>query len=62
VHEPDDVAQAQTFVQLFKSKFGDRHPSFVEVSWRDATFLAQRDFKFLFVYLHAPEHQVWVHT
>jgi hypothetical protein len=58
VHEPDDAAQAQTFVQLFKAKYGDRHPRFVEVSWRDATFVAQREFKFLFVYLHAPEHQV----
>lgn len=55
--ELDPATQAQMFIQRFKAQYGDRHPRFLDVSWRQAATQAQSDLKFLFVYLHSPEHQ-----
>lgn len=56
--EVDPADQARQFIQQYKDQYGDRHPRFVEQSWRDATNTAHGQFKFLFAYLHSPEHQV----
>lgn len=56
--EPDAAAQAASFIAAFKSAYGDRHPRFVEVACRAAISQARAEHKFLFVYLHASEHEV----
>ncbi|GFR40612.1 hypothetical protein Agub_g1193, partial [Astrephomene gubernaculifera] len=53
----DPAGQAALFVATFKSLYGDRHPRWQECGWRVACQQARREFKFLFVYLHSPEHE-----
>lgn len=52
--------QAQQFIQEFKRAYGDVHPRFVASGWRQATAAAFSEYKFLFVYIHSPEHEVCV--
>jgi hypothetical protein len=52
------VEAATAFVAAFEQRYGAVHPEFVVGSYRDALTMANRDFKFLLVYLHSPEHQV----
>lgn len=53
---PDPRTQARQFIEQFTAKYGDRHPQWVEDSWRQAAVAAHQQFKFLLVYLHSPEH------
>ncbi|KXZ45187.1 hypothetical protein GPECTOR_57g477 [Gonium pectorale] len=55
--ELDPAGQAAAFVAAFKAAYGDRHPRWQEAGWRVACQQARREFKFLFVYLHSPEHE-----
>ncbi|GIL47879.1 hypothetical protein Vafri_4512 [Volvox africanus] len=55
--ELDPTGQAANFLAAFKAAYGDRHPRWQESGWRVACQQARREFKFLFVYLHAPEHE-----
>ncbi|KAG2436792.1 hypothetical protein HXX76_006316 [Chlamydomonas incerta] len=55
--ELDPGEQAAAFVAEFKSAYGDRHPRWQESGWRVASQQARREFRFLFVYLHSPEHE-----
>jgi hypothetical protein len=41
-----------------QAAYGDRHPRFQEASWHTASQTAGSDHRFLFVYLHSPEHEV----
>lgn len=54
---PDATTQAAQFVSAFTAQYGDTHPAWLASSWRDAAAAAHGEFKFLFVYLHSPEHQ-----
>eukprot|EP00775_Hariotina_reticulata_P005536 gene5536-5772_t len=54
---PDAAAQAHQFAAAFAAKYGDRHPNWTEDSWRNAAVIAHQQYKFLFVYLHSPEHE-----
>lgn len=36
--------------------FGDRQPNFLDISYNDAVKKTKEEFRFLFVYLHAPFH------
>eukprot|EP00878_Enallax_costatus_P020517 GHUV01021694.1.p1 GENE.GHUV01021694.1~~GHUV01021694.1.p1 ORF type:complete len:366 (+),score=105.27 GHUV01021694.1:665-1762(+) len=54
---PDAKTQARQFIEQFTAEYGDRRPNWVEESWREAATLAHRQFRFLFVYLHSPEHE-----
>lgn len=54
---PDAPAQAREFVADFKAQYGDAHPAWLEESWRQAASLAHQQFKFLFAFLHSPEHE-----
>lgn len=56
--EEDEVLIAADFVRDFESQYGERHPAFIEMSWKEATRQADRQSKLLFVYIHAPEHEV----
>ncbi|EFJ40523.1 hypothetical protein VOLCADRAFT_99643 [Volvox carteri f. nagariensis] len=55
--ELDPAGQAAAFVASFKASYGDRHPRWQESGWRVACQQARREFKFLLVYLHSPEHE-----
>ncbi|GLC37053.1 hypothetical protein PLESTB_001396700 [Pleodorina starrii] len=55
--ELDPAGQAAAFVVEFKAAYGDRHPQWQESGWRVACQQARREFRFLFVYLHSPEHE-----
>lgn len=53
---PDAPTQAHDFIAAFTQKYGNDHPVWVQESWRQAAAAAHQQFKFLFVYLHSPEH------
>lgn len=42
-------------------RYGDRRPRWQECGWAEAASRAHSEAKFLFVYLHSPQHQVWQH-
>lgn len=54
---PDAAAQAHQFAAAFTAKYGNRHPNWTEDSWLNAAVVAHQQYKFLFVYLHSPEHE-----
>jgi FAS-associated factor 2 len=54
---PDASVQATQFITAFSAQHGDTHPAWLATSWREAAAAAHADFKFLFVYLHSPEHE-----
>ena len=54
----DPPQSAATFKQMMQQHYGDTCPDFLETSWQDAAVQAHRQYKFLFVYLHSPDHEV----
>lgn len=54
---PDAATQAAQFISAFTAQYGDTHPAWVATGWREAAAAAHAEFKFLFVYLHSPEHE-----
>lgn len=54
----DPSRECEDFVRSFNGKYGEVRPNFVELEWREAALQANRESKFLFVYIHSPEHQV----
>ena len=55
--EGDPAAAAAAFSREFSTRYGDTRPRWVHTSWQEAARQAHAEFKFLFVYLHAPNHQ-----
>ena len=55
----DPPQSAATFKQLMQQRYGQQLPDFLETSWQDAAIQANRQFKFLLVYLHSPDHEVY---
>lgn len=49
-------SEALAFVINFEQQYGHYHPSFVESNFMDALRRAKEEYKFLFVYLHYPDH------
>ena len=39
-------------------RYGEQHPVWQECGWGEAASRAHQEAKFLFVYLHSPQHQV----
>lgn len=54
----DPPQSAATFKQMLQQRYGADCPDFLETSWQDAAVQAHRQYKFLFVYLHSPDHEV----
>jgi FAS-associated factor 2 len=54
----DGAEQAAAFAAAFAAQHGSLAPvvAWTAASWRDAALAAHRQFKFLFVLLHSPEH------
>lgn len=53
---PVGTAEADLFLQKFEEEYGEYHPTFQMTSFMDALRTAGQQFKFLFVYLHSPDH------
>ncbi|KAI8474966.1 MAG: hypothetical protein J3K34DRAFT_456563 [Monoraphidium minutum] len=53
----DPAQQAADFAAAFAAAFGGRGPEWLPVGWSQATTAAHAQFKFLFVYLHSPDHE-----
>ncbi|KAL4443291.1 hypothetical protein ABPG75_011028 [Micractinium tetrahymenae] len=56
----EEVPPAQAaaeFVRQFAERFGDRRPRWQECGWAEAASRAHAEAKFLFVYLHSPQHE-----
>lgn len=55
--EVDPRVAARAFARDFTRQYGERAPDWAESGWQDATAVAARQYKFLFVYLHAGDHE-----
>lgn len=56
----EDVSPAQAaadFARQFAERYGDRRPRWQECGWAEAASRAHSEAKFLFVYLHSPQHE-----
>lgn len=53
---PSGTAEAGEFLRNFEQEYGNHHPDFQRTSFMEALRHAGQQFKFLFVYLHSPEH------
>lgn len=56
VSVPSGASEASNFLRSFERRYGDYHPEFQAVSFMEALRRAGQEYKFLFVYLHAPQH------
>lgn len=54
----DPPQSAATFKQMLQQRYDAICPDFLETSWQDAAVQAHRQYKFLFIYLHSPDHEV----
>lgn len=54
----DPPSQASDFIRVFRNRYGSQHPNFVELGWKEAAREAEIQSKFLFAYLHSPQHDV----
>lgn len=55
--EMDPIRQAREFLLGFEDLYGSNHPEFFENGWKEAAAQAHRDCKFLWVYIHSPDHE-----
>ena len=51
------MAAAAAFAREFEARYGGVRPQWVSAGWQEAARQAHAEFKFLFVYLHAANHQ-----
>lgn len=49
-------SQSMVFLRRFEQQYGQYHPLFLGSSFMDALRMANEDHKFLFLYLHDPDH------
>jgi FAS-associated factor 2 len=56
VSVPSGASEAANFLRAYERCYGEYHPEFQAVSFMEALRRAGQEFKFLFVYLHAPQH------
>ena len=53
----DPQADAAAFARTFAAEYSEGGPRWLECTWQTALTRAHNQFKFLFVYLHSPQHQ-----
>ncbi|CAJ1943811.1 unnamed protein product [Sphenostylis stenocarpa] len=59
VSQPHDqvvVREEWSFLESFEKQYGTKHPFFYACRFGEAMKLAEQDHKFLFMYLHSPDH------
>ncbi|XP_059657917.1 plant UBX domain-containing protein 10-like [Cornus florida] len=54
--EPVIVQEERAFLASFEQQYGTMHPCFYECRFMEALKIAQDEQKFMFMYLHSPEH------
>ena len=54
--DPHIIQDEWAFLESFEQQYGTVHPFFYACRFTEALKLAEQDHKFLFVYLHSPEH------
>ncbi|CAL5198237.1 unnamed protein product [Lathyrus oleraceus] len=57
--EPQDIlatSEEWTFLNNFEQQYGTKHPFFYACCFVEAMKLAEQDQKFVFMYLHSPDH------
>ncbi|KAL8140821.1 hypothetical protein V2J09_006842 [Rumex salicifolius] len=54
--EPSLVQDEWSFLTTFESSYGQKHPFFYACRFNESLKLAKGDHKFLFMYLHYPDH------
>ena len=57
-HEAEPQEAAVHFKEAYDLHYGQQGPEWQELSWEESSRQAHQQFKFLFVYLHAPNHKV----
>ncbi|TKY55232.1 Plant UBX domain-containing protein 10 [Spatholobus suberectus] len=55
-HDPVVGPEEWSFLESFEQQYGTKHPFFYACSLVEAMKLAEKDHKFLFMYLHSPDH------
>ncbi|KAL5749553.1 hypothetical protein ACOSP7_024156 [Xanthoceras sorbifolium] len=55
-HEPQVVPEEWAFLSSFEQQYGSTHPFFYACQFMEALKIAEDKHKFVFVYLHSPEH------
>jgi hypothetical protein len=55
----DPLVSANNFLESFEEAYGTLHPPFLMTSYRDALKASSDQFKFLVVYLHSADAQVF---
>ncbi|RVW52969.1 Plant UBX domain-containing protein 10 [Vitis vinifera] len=54
--QPEMVPEEWAFLTSFEQQYGSSHPFFYVCRFTDALKMAEDDHKFLFMYLHSPQH------
>lgn len=54
--DPLVVPEEWAFLDSFEQQYGTKHPFFYTCRFREAMKLAEQDQKFMFMYLHSPDH------
>ncbi|KAJ1398258.1 UBX domain [Sesbania bispinosa] len=54
--DPLLVPEEWTFLESFEQQYGTKHPFFYACRFMEAMRLTQQDQKFMFMYLHSPDH------
>ncbi|KAK7330516.1 hypothetical protein VNO77_24711 [Canavalia gladiata] len=55
-HDDLVVPEEWAFLDSFEQQYGTKHPFFYACRFTEAMKLAQQDHKFVFMYLHSPDH------
>ncbi|KAK7265661.1 hypothetical protein RJT34_33284 [Clitoria ternatea] len=55
-HDHQLVPEEWTFHNSFEQQYGTKHPFFYACGFMEAMKLAEQDHKFMFMYLHSPDH------
>lgn len=55
-HDQVEFQEEWSFLESFEQQYGTKHPFFYACRLGEAMKLAEQDHKFLFMYLHSPDH------
>lgn len=55
-HDHVVISEEWSFQESFEQQYGTKHPFFYACRFAEAMKLAEQDHKFLFMYLHSPDH------
>lgn len=56
LHNPPLIQEEWAFLSTFEQQYGTMHPFFYACRFMDALKIAQDEHKFMFLYIHSPEH------